>query len=59
MAEKFTIEKGKKFINDDGEALTIKSTTYAPYPALRETVNGAYTEYGWMSIDAIWNFTHN
>ena len=59
MAEKFTIEKGKKFINDDGEVLTIKSTTYAPYPALRETVNGAYTEYGWMSIDAIWNFAHN
>jgi len=53
------IEKGKKFINDDGEVLEIKSTTYAPYPALRETVNGAFTDYGWMSIDEIYIFAHN
>jgi hypothetical protein len=59
MAKEFTLEEGKKFINYDGEVLTIKSTTYAPYPALKETVNGAYTEYGWMSIDEIYNFAHN
>ena len=59
MEKEFTISKGQEFINYDGEVLTIKSTTYAPYPALRETVNGAYTEYGWMSIDEIYMFTHN
>ena len=59
MAKEFKIKDGQKFINYDGEVLTIKSTTFAPYPSLKETVNGAYTEYGWMSIEAIYNFAHN
>lgn len=59
MGKEFKITDGQKFINYDGEVLTIKSTTFAPYPALKETVNGAYTEYGWMSIEAIYNFAHN
>lgn len=60
MSEKFTITKGQEFVNDDGEILKIESTTYAPYPAiLRETINGAFTNYGYMSIDSIYNFVNN
>lgn len=60
MASKvFTITNGQSFVNYEGEILRIKSITYAPYPFLRETVNGAYTNFGYMSIDSIWNFAHN
>ncbi len=60
MSNFITLEEGTSYTNHEGETLTIKSiTSRFCHQAMEDTINGAYTSYGWMSIEAIWNFANN
>jgi len=54
-----TLEEGTSYTNHKGESILVKQLTHAPYPALKGTIDGAYTDEGWMSIEAIYNFANN